>query len=119
MEFEVLDQVGNRQDGRLIHWQLAAREQRLCIGHPGNRYFLICPPAADLEDEAGRHSEGAMTYKTVMVGLALGKPNDARLEVAAQLAERFGVRVIGVAAALPGRILPRRGGGQRCVAAAS
>jgi hypothetical protein len=60
-----------------------------------------------------------MTYKTVMVGLALGKPNDARLEVAAQLAERFGVRVIGVAAALPGRILPRRGGGQRCVAAAS
>jgi nucleotide-binding universal stress UspA family protein len=40
-----------------------------------------------------------MTYKTVMVGLALGPPNDARLEVAAQLAERFGARVIGVAAA--------------------
>src|SRR4249920_551602 len=40
-----------------------------------------------------------MTYKTVMVGLALGQPNDARLEVAAQLAERFGARVIGVAAA--------------------
>ena len=40
-----------------------------------------------------------MTYKTVMVGLALGQPNDARLEVAAQLAEWFGARVIGVAAA--------------------
>ena len=40
-----------------------------------------------------------MTYKTVMVGLALGQPNDARLEVAAQLAKRFGARVIGVAAA--------------------
>jgi nucleotide-binding universal stress UspA family protein len=40
-----------------------------------------------------------MTYKTVMVALALGQPNDARLEVAAELAERFGARVIGVAAA--------------------
>ena len=40
-----------------------------------------------------------MTYKTVMVGLALGQPNDARLEVAAQLAKWFGARVIGVAAA--------------------
>lgn len=40
-----------------------------------------------------------MTYKTVMVGLTLGQPNDARLEVAAQLAERFDARVIGAAAA--------------------
>jgi nucleotide-binding universal stress UspA family protein len=40
-----------------------------------------------------------MTYKTVMVSLALGQPNDARLEVAAQLAERFGARMIGIAAA--------------------
>jgi nucleotide-binding universal stress UspA family protein len=40
-----------------------------------------------------------MTYKTVMVGLALGRPNHASLEVAAQLAERFGARVIGAAAA--------------------
>lgn len=40
-----------------------------------------------------------MTYKTVMVALALGQPNDAGLEVAAQLAERFGARVIGAAAA--------------------
>lgn len=40
-----------------------------------------------------------MTYKTVMVALAMGQPNDARLEVAAQLAERFGARVIGAAAA--------------------
>ncbi len=40
-----------------------------------------------------------MRYATVMVGLALGQPNEARLEVCAQLAERFGARVIGVAAA--------------------
>lgn len=40
-----------------------------------------------------------MAYKTVMVALALGQPNDARLEIAAQLAERFGSRVIGVTAA--------------------
>ncbi len=40
-----------------------------------------------------------MTYATVMVGLALDQPNDARLEVAAQLADRFGAQVIGVAAA--------------------
>lgn len=40
-----------------------------------------------------------MTYATVMVGMALGAPNDAALEVAAQLAERFAARVIGVAAA--------------------
>lgn len=40
-----------------------------------------------------------MTYATVMVGMALGESNDAPLEVAAQLAERFGAKVIGVAAA--------------------
>src|SRR4029078_11315596 len=40
-----------------------------------------------------------MTYKTAMVALALGQANDARLEIAEQLAERFGVRVIGVGAA--------------------
>ena len=40
-----------------------------------------------------------MAYKTVMVSLALGQQNDARLEAAARLAERFSARVIGVAAA--------------------
>jgi nucleotide-binding universal stress UspA family protein len=40
-----------------------------------------------------------MKYATVMVPLAVGQPNDARLEVAAQLAERFGAGVIGTAAA--------------------
>jgi nucleotide-binding universal stress UspA family protein len=40
-----------------------------------------------------------MTYKTVMVGSAIGQQNASRLEVAAQLAERFGARVIGIAAA--------------------
>jgi nucleotide-binding universal stress UspA family protein len=40
-----------------------------------------------------------MKYATVMVGVALGQPNEARLEIAGQLAERFGATVIGVAAA--------------------
>jgi nucleotide-binding universal stress UspA family protein len=39
-----------------------------------------------------------MDYKTVMVGLALDRPNDACLKVAGDLAERFGARVVGVAA---------------------
>lgn len=40
-----------------------------------------------------------MTYKTAMVSLAVGQLNEARLEVAAQLAELFGARLIGAAAA--------------------
>jgi hypothetical protein len=40
-----------------------------------------------------------MKYATVMVGMSVGQLNDSRLEIAAQLAERFGARVIGVAAA--------------------
>lgn len=39
-----------------------------------------------------------MAYKTVMVGLALDLPNDACLEVAGQLAKRFGAYAIGTAA---------------------
>jgi len=39
-----------------------------------------------------------MNYKTVMVGLALDRRNDACLRVAGDLAERFGARIIGVAA---------------------
>ena len=39
-----------------------------------------------------------MDYKTVMVGLALDRPNDACLRVAGDLSERFGARVVGVAA---------------------
>ena len=39
-----------------------------------------------------------MDYKTVMVGLALDRSNDACLRVAGDLAERFGARIIGVAA---------------------
>jgi len=41
-----------------------------------------------------------MTYATVMVGLALDQPNEPRLQVAGDLAERFGAAIIGVAAAL-------------------
>jgi nucleotide-binding universal stress UspA family protein len=40
-----------------------------------------------------------MTYATVMVGLSIDQPNDARLEIGGQLAERFGARVIGITAA--------------------
>jgi len=39
-----------------------------------------------------------MDYKTIMVSLALDRPNYACLAVAGDLAERFGARVIGVAA---------------------
>ena len=39
-----------------------------------------------------------MEYKTVMVGLALDRSNDACLRVAGDIAERFGARIIGVAA---------------------
>jgi len=42
--------------------------------------------------------EQVMDYKTVMVGLALDRPNDACLRVAGDVAERFGARIIGVAA---------------------
>jgi nucleotide-binding universal stress UspA family protein len=42
--------------------------------------------------------EQNMDYKTVMVSLALDRPNDACLAVAGDVAERFGARVIGVAA---------------------
>ena len=40
-----------------------------------------------------------MTYATVMVSLALDQPNEARLQVAGELAERFEATIIGVAAA--------------------
>jgi hypothetical protein len=46
-----------------------------------------------------RTKGGSMAYATVMICLALDQPNEARLEAAAQLAERFGPAVIGVAAA--------------------
>jgi len=39
-----------------------------------------------------------MDYKTVMVGLALDRPNDACFRVAGDIAERFGARIVGVAA---------------------
>ncbi len=40
-----------------------------------------------------------MAYATVMVGLSVDRPNEARLEIAGQLAERFGAKVIGITAA--------------------
>jgi nucleotide-binding universal stress UspA family protein len=40
-----------------------------------------------------------MKYATVMVGMSFGQSNEARLEIAAQLAERFGATIIGVTAA--------------------
>lgn len=39
-----------------------------------------------------------MTYATVMVSLALDRANEACLEVAGQIAERFGASIIGIAA---------------------
>jgi nucleotide-binding universal stress UspA family protein len=40
-----------------------------------------------------------MPYATVMVSLALDQPNDSRLQVAGELAERFAAAIVGVAAA--------------------
>ena len=40
-----------------------------------------------------------MTYATIMVSLALDQPNEARLEAAGQLAERFDAGIVGIAAA--------------------
>ena len=39
-----------------------------------------------------------MSYATVMVNLALDQPNEARLEAACQIAERFDAAVVGIAA---------------------
>ena len=39
-----------------------------------------------------------MDYKTIMVSLALDRPNHACLAVTGDLAERFGARVVGIAA---------------------
>lgn len=41
-----------------------------------------------------------MTYATVMVSLAIDQPNEARLAVAGQLAERFDAGIIGIAASV-------------------
>jgi nucleotide-binding universal stress UspA family protein len=40
-----------------------------------------------------------MTYATVMVSLALDQPNEARLEAAGQMAERFDSGIVGIASA--------------------
>lgn len=40
-----------------------------------------------------------MTYPTVVVSLALDQPNEARLQVAGELADRFEATIVGVAAA--------------------
>src|SRR6185312_6602435 len=53
---------------------------------------------ADRIKRVARGVEQRMNYKTVMVGLALDRPNDACLRVAGDIAERFGARIIGVAA---------------------
>src|SRR5437764_9147945 len=42
--------------------------------------------------------ERDVSYKTVMVSLALDRSNEACLAVAGDLAERFGARLIGIAA---------------------
>ena len=42
-----------------------------------------------------------MTFSTLMVHLDLEHPNDARLQIAGDLAERFNAKVIGIAAANP------------------
>ena len=42
-----------------------------------------------------------MTFSTLMVHLDLEPSNDARLQIAGELAERFDAKLIGIAAANP------------------
>jgi len=42
-----------------------------------------------------------MTFSTLMVHLELEHPNDARLQIAGDLAEKFSAKVIGIPAANP------------------
>jgi nucleotide-binding universal stress UspA family protein len=69
-------------------------------GASGNLIYLILPP-----DFASRNfvtvaacGDLRMTISTVMVSLALGQSNEARLEIAGELAERFGAGMVGIAA---------------------
>jgi hypothetical protein len=45
--------------------------------------------------------EGLMDYRTLLVHLELNSDNEGLLNIAAELAERFGSRVIGIAVAQP------------------
>src|SRR4051812_40897943 len=54
-------------------------------------------PTAFRSSISNQGVEQDMDYKTVMVSLALDRPNDACLAVAGDLAERFEARVIGIA----------------------
>src|SRR4029450_4209104 len=45
--------------------------------------------------------ETHMTFSTLMVHLELEHPNDARLQITGDLAEKFNAKVIGIAAADP------------------
>ena len=82
-----------------MHW--AAPDSFTADGASGNLIYLILPP-----DFASRNSvtvaacgDLRMTISTVMVSLTLGQSNEARLEIAGELAERFGAGMVGIAAA--------------------
>ena len=62
-------------------------------------YLILCRRTHAYKRQTGRIAERRMTYATVMVSLALNQPNEARLEMAGQLAERFEADLIGIAAA--------------------
>jgi nucleotide-binding universal stress UspA family protein len=82
-----------------MHW--AAPDSFTDDGASGNLIYLILPP-----DFASRNfvtvaacGDLRMTISTVMVSLTLGQSNEARLEIAGELAERFGAGMVGIAAA--------------------
>ena len=55
-----------------------------------------------------------MTFSTLMVHLDFEQPNDARLQIAGDLAEQFSAKVIGIAASDPtSAALRGRDGGTR------
>src|SRR4051812_41895159 len=74
--------------------------ERKCASLIQVRFVPATPPRVALQARAlfpiGYGQD--MDYKTVMVSLALDRPNDACLAVAGDVAERFNARVVGIAA---------------------
>jgi nucleotide-binding universal stress UspA family protein len=80
----------------------APRRVSAILGYQRITDFLIClriQLVGAVYKSGHADTETTMKYATVMVGMSLGQSNEARLEIAAQLAERFGAAVIGVTAA--------------------
>ncbi len=75
--------------------------RHLRIPRKARTQFDLSHPAAPisrLKTCIRGNGESRMTYATVMVSLALDQSNEARLEAAGQIAERFDAGIVGIAA---------------------